>query len=459
MHRPAGQQHARRVRLRVAKATAPFYWHAQANEQIGLYQGKLYVVDPKGRFASNGAVVATWRPSPYIRADASGPLKSRQLANPFFTETSIQLPSRVRLLSGLHVAAQPQVPHEPPSFATSTRESYRSIGRTHTRLDEVRFGLPNFPDVLGPLVQWPDGTGWRVRLKAPNHVVLLDARHDYSAVRDQLESEGGYALTHSGSLTPKRPLSVKSIEQAIEALYFFLTFAAGRWTGPVLPVGFERGRPVWAQWDFRQLDAWGGTWSWFDRHDGDALPTLYPRFLALWKDQEWRDAIRLAVAYWVLSNRPDPVQGAIVYAQVVLEMLAKRVLVTRGRLSRRAARGLDAGELIATMLQELAIDPAVPKQVAFLYRWASRSRPRLDGPTAVARLRNRVIHGDRAHSEPPFRVWTDAWRLSTQYVELSLLAILGYQGRYSNRLLVDRWVGQTESVPWVGPIQVGAGSP
>jgi len=36
--------------LHIPKATTPFYWHAHANEQIGLYQGKLYVADPKGRF-------------------------------------------------------------------------------------------------------------------------------------------------------------------------------------------------------------------------------------------------------------------------------------------------------------------------------------------------------------------------------------------------------------------------
>src|SRR5947208_484844 len=114
MSPPAGERHVPRLKLRIPKATRPFYWHAQANEPIGLYQGKLYVADPKGRFASNGSVTATWRPSPYIRADASGPLKSRHLANPYFTETSIQLPSRVRLRRGLQVADQPQIQHEPP---------------------------------------------------------------------------------------------------------------------------------------------------------------------------------------------------------------------------------------------------------------------------------------------------------------------------------------------------------
>jgi len=144
-----------------------------ANEQIGLYQGKLYVADPKGRFGVKWSSNCNLAPESLHKSGRSGPLKSRQLANPFFTDTSIQLPSRVRLRKGLQAAAQPQAQHEPPSFATSTRESYRLDRQVACASRRVRFGLTNFPDVLGPVVRWPDGTGWRVRLEAPNHVVSV----------------------------------------------------------------------------------------------------------------------------------------------------------------------------------------------------------------------------------------------------------------------------------------------
>ncbi len=143
------------------------------------------------------------------------------------------------------------------------------------------------------------------------------------------------------------------------------------------------------------------------------------------------------------------------FAQVSLEMLSKKTLVSRGRVSRRQGRDLDAGVIIGMFLQELGIDCTVPRSLSSLHRWASRLRPRLDGPNAIARLRNRVIHGNRTGSEPSFRVWTDAWRLSTHYVELSLLALLGYEGQFSNRLRFDSWVGQTEKVPWAPSIAGG----
>jgi len=441
------ERQMRRLTLRLPPAAAPFYWHAKANEPIGLLRGDVFVRTPKGRFRADGAVTARWRPTPHIAGEAAGPLHPLQMGNLLGNRESIELPSRIRIRANLSGEPVP-VTTEPQTFSSSTSERYGSVGRRDLPFDEVRFGVPNFLDVLGPRVRWPSGTGWRIQLDAPNHVIVLDGRPDYSDIRNQLESEGGYALTHAGSLVAKRRLAVRTAEGLIDALHYFLSFAAGRWTGPVLPVGFRAGKPIWAQWEVGQLDPWGASWSWFDRHDAAALPTAYPRFLNLWRDSEWRDALKLSVAYWLFANRPTPVQAAIVFAQVCLEMLAKTTLVSRGLVTRHQARGLEAGVIIARLLQELHIDPAVPRALTSMHRWAGRVPPRLDGPTAIARLRNRVIHGNRTESEPSFRVWTDAWRLSTHYVELSLLALLGYEGQFSNRLRFERWVGQTEKVPW-----------
>jgi hypothetical protein len=35
------------------------------------------------------------------------------------------------------------------------------------------------------------------------------------------------------------------------------------------------------------------------------------------------------------------------------------------------------------------------------------------------------------------------------YLELILLYLLGYKDEYMNRLIYNKWVGQTEKVPWI----------
>jgi hypothetical protein len=42
----------------------------------------------------------------------------------------------------------------------------------------------------------------------------------------------------------------------------------------------------------------------------------------------------------------------------------------------------------------------------------------------------------------------DAWRLGLWYVEMALLAWLGYGGTYNSRLEDDRWRGKVVRVPW-----------
>lgn len=219
----------RRLTMTLPPAVRPYYWHTKANEPIGLLRGDVFVRTAKGRFKAKGAITAEWRPTPHIACEASGPLHPLLLGTLTPSQESIEIPSGVRLRAKL--PAEPIVgASDPQTFSISTTEQYRSVGHRHLSLDEVRFALPNFPDVFGRRTRWPNGTGWRVELAAPNHVVVLDGRPDYSDIQTQLAAEGGYGLTHAGSLVSKRKLTVKTVEGLIDALYYFLSLRldAGR---------------------------------------------------------------------------------------------------------------------------------------------------------------------------------------------------------------------------------------
>jgi hypothetical protein len=439
------------------RAIPRYYWHSGVNDPIGLYRGPLTLVGPHGRVKATGNIRIEWLPEPSVFAEADAILMPGDHSRLDITSRiRVELPSAVpirRLVSTPPEEKGPALEKSGKAAASSSisiaqPERFEFIGDTKALVTEVRFGVPNFPDVLGQMVGWPDGTGWRLRLVAVDHTVILDARPDYRNIQSELRSRGGYALTHAGLLTFKRKKSIRSVRRYLEALQYFLTFASGRWTGPVLPVGVKGGRPAWTLWQLPQLDPWGTPWTWLDFHDGDALPALYPVFMRLWRSNQWRKTIRIAIASWVVANRPNPLQGAIVFAQLVLELLARTTLVDRKLLSRRAAKNLNADELIRMLLLELGIPSPIPKDLKALRRWSAKTKPALDGPAALTRLRNRVVHGHRQSREPAFGVWVDAWRLASQYVELCILSMLEYRGRYSNRLVSDRWVGQSEPVPW-----------
>lgn len=91
----------------------------------------------------------------------------------------------------------------------------------------------------------------------------------------------------------------------------------------------------------------------------------------------------------------------------------------------------------------------VPAQLAHLKAEAdSRS---LDGPAAVVWVRNRLIHPPKRARDgwPSSDVITDAWRLALEYLELCVLRLLDYRGRYGHRRhMKGRGLAATTPVPW-----------
>jgi hypothetical protein len=65
----------------------------------------------------------------------------------------------------------------------------------------------------------------------------------------------------------------------------------------------------------------------------------------------------------------------------------------------------------------------------------------------ITDLRNGLVHPGAVKNVPD-GAYVDAWRLSLWYIELTILRLCDHNGQYANRL-AERWVGGTETVPWV----------
>ena len=47
-----------------------------------------------------------------------------------------------------------------------------------------------------------------------------------------------------------------------------------------------------------------------------------------------------------------------------------------------------------------------------------------------------------------WKLWEQGWQLALWYLELAILAIVGYAGVYRNRLAAEPHVGAVDPVPW-----------
>ena len=140
------------------------------------------------------------------------------------------------------------------------------------------------------------GDGWLITIAALDGIYELDK---------ELDSQGGYAITHAGTVVREDETTFTSeqLDDLLTCLHHFLSFTLGCWAGLALPVGFDNdGNRVFEQWGMR--NSAGGHWdsfcSWFDRLNGELLSQVFPGFLSLWNNTLWREPLARAV-YWYVG--------------------------------------------------------------------------------------------------------------------------------------------------------------
>ncbi len=340
-------------------------------------------------------------------------------------------------------------PGSEPFVARFPRTSFGD-GRA---LYRVGFGLFNVPDIYGTVVKLGRGTqlsatAGRVPLLSDEWFVAIDPSTRLRERNQSARSRGAYLLSHAGVLgrIDGATFTADQAEEILSAIYWLLTFALGRRTGPVLPYGTSRDsdKAIWTQWAIRATDTTGGVGTWFDAHHPESLNAIFGPFLELWRNEDLRKVLIRVISWYVEAQDLDPVEAAMPAAQIALETLAATIPLNPELDD--PSLGSNAADKQARLLRRLGIPLDIPAELQDL-QGASGAKPWRHGPEAITHLRNDITHPrqDRAWTSPAM---IEAWKLSLWYIELSLLAWLGYRGQHNRRTRVNRWVGLVDPVPW-----------
>ncbi len=317
-------------------------------------------------------------------------------------------------------------------------------------LTEVQFGLLNFPAFLGEEYQPPKTIeefrrGYQrrdfIKLEASPWVIEVKSFKNTSEILKRLRADGGYGLTHEGSIRRSdwRSFSVNQVPPLMELLRLFLSFARGANCGLTLVVGMnDKGQRVWETWSASRPSPWSGERSWFDRNHGTTLAELFPGFYRrLWK-APGHHPLTMALQWYLLSNEARSLEGGIVLTQAALERLSHQLARSKGDRKE--------GVWIADALKEAGIPVMIPSELKKLKELANSMTFR-HGPHTLVKMRNDLIHSEMKLETPSGDTYFQARELGLWYVELMLLKRFGYSGQYGNRL-AQEWQGQVERVPW-----------
>ncbi|MEV0271515.1 hypothetical protein AB0H43_22280 [Hamadaea sp. NPDC050747] len=335
-----------------------------------------------------------------------------------------------------------------------------SMSRPGAQLRSVTAHWLNLPDL--PDDPWSQvANGWRI---------TVAARPDLANILESIDRAHTIALTHSMNLERHDGclFSVEDVEPVLAALQFGLSFGAGRWVSPTLPVGFDAiGEVVWERWseDFCTPGSRSFVGEWLNFTREDDVRHLVDACVREFADEWQRTKVWIpAMATAIQANARDlRVEQRIMTLLPGLEMVVHVMLRHDLGLGSSAYGSLGAAEKLRQALDSGTIPTSIdashyPRLDAYrldeLVATAASSTPFVDGPTLTTRLRNHIIHptpnpGGTPAQQLRARVRSaatfEAALLSHEYLLLLILKRLRYVGQYRptapSRPLAD--------VPWI----------
>lgn len=288
----------------------------------------------------------------------------------------------------------------------------------------------------------------RVLLHHEGWEIELQELPETADITKNLKSAGGNAITHVARLAKEdnSPFSVAELHRMVLHLHRFLSFACGTWIPVFGTVGFDAGgETVLEEWGSLLSSPWQAPRGWFDIHRGQTLAELFPGFVGLMGDDNLKQAASAAIYWYLRSNRAGDgagVDSGIILAHAALERLATAVIARDG-----LAKQGNAAAGIRAVFYHLGIPVEIPAKLSHLSD-AQALGDFVDGPQALSRIRNELVHPKRRLKSKLAPLIVEGWSLGQWYCELMLLRLAGYEGLYSNRITAQ-WIGENELVPWV----------
>lgn len=423
------------------------------NSGVKLYEGPLKISQENTNLEERGFVELSWFPYPALRfsAHSDGPL-----GMPFSVYSgkfAIEL-LEVGMIS--EALATSRDTNSLTGIVTGKVESGYVEG-----IDYATFYVPNFVDFIGEQIRDSGKSNMRaarLSFEFEDWQILIEGLPNARTIYEALKSQGGYAVTHIGRIHRKsgRLLVPEEINQICEKLHEYLSFCRGAFCGPLLLTGYDSGGAVvWANWDISRIQAWQDQDSWFPVYFTEQTKQVLASILSTPQDNQWNEALGLAIHWLVEAQNASTVDMGIVHAQIGIELLAwaKFVEIEQTRTREEFGR-LNASGRIQLILDWAGIPTRIPEELQNLQNEVVRRRGLnlsewSEGYSCIIELRNSTAHPNLRNRDADVEVMAkyDVQQLALWYLELLILRLLDYQGEVHNRWKHKR-VGETEHVPW-----------
>ena len=347
-------------------------------------------------------------------------------------------PEKLRLENGLEIEVVPSpwifIQQEATIYLARSPSVVLHKGDPITRL---QFKILNFSNHV---------LGWSIAMEVQSWLVKIKPVSNLTGLAKSLNSKGGYAVTHTGTVEREDGLAFThgEAETFLDGLEHFLSFICSSFCAITDVTGTaSNGNEVWKRWGAHHVSTWARRRTWADITVRDSLPDIFRNF---WEEymKNKGDLVR-ALGWYIYSNQAEPLDVSIIFNHAVLELLT---YLATGRKPDQ----MKTGDWIADNLTKEGIDPQIPTICTNLMALANSSGLK-HGPHALVEIRNSMIHPNPKIHLPSMAAYREVKLLGLWYVELLLLKKFQYMGEYASRLTPIHTPGDTELVPWAQSVQ------
>lgn len=346
-------------------------------------------------------------------------------------------------------------------YVTGVMSQQAIKGDSSIHVDCVRFSIPNLRDFRGLSITSVSDKGetffaGRMLFEDDEYSICIDRKENESELRKALQEQGGYLILYDAELkVVKGSISHDSLQDVMHCFGTFLSFLNGRRTSALFLTGVFEDEVIWRDFADYYVDDYKSVRSWPERCYSGELNESWKRFKELWKVEENQNVLSTLVHWYVQANgHAGFTEGSIMMAQAALELVYNWWIVEdKQMVLGKDSESLAASNKIRLLLSQVGVDTRIPDSFTELADFISDASTIKDGPEAIVQIRNAIVHSQKEKriklSQIHYKAKSQALNLSLWYIELCLLRILKFDGKYNNRCADVVYASKAEQVmPW-----------
>lgn len=423
---------------------------ALPNQDIPIYQGEFQILQESTSIVAIGSITFSWYPEAGTKFETTEILAGDN----HILMLDISLPCQIFIDGLLFGKAYIQNIRNTSFIKGVCNQAV--LGDIGIKVSSIRFSVPNLllsdgerlKKTCGDQISFFNG---RTVFDNDVYKIVIDKAEKYDDLERSLQATGGYIVTCGGEIIKKNgPISLRDIEELLLSFNNFLCLVNGRQTSLCFLKGMHEDQIIWSDYLNYFCEPYKVVRRWARVMDLGGLNHMWLKFADMWRDQDKKDFLLYAIHWYSQANSSSgSTEGSIIFAQTGLELFYNWLLIEQKRLIIGSdASGLSAANKIRLLLSQISVTTKIP--VGFSHLLSIEDIE--DGPEIFTIIRNALVHGQEKKRRDLRDITVlakyEALELGLWYLELSLLYILDYKGKYSNRTLKNGWFGAGDTLPW-----------